>query len=130
MASISGGALRRVGGDSAFQLDARSASFDPDDPSSPLDAFAWSCVDVSSEAAAASVGEVVVPCTDASGAPLSLGGADGVLSFSAGVFAPGNLQFSVVASKDTRTATASSEIEVVPGAPPVVSLVRTSASKG
>ena len=70
------------------------------------------------------------PCTDAAGAPLTLQGSDGILSFAPSVFAPGVLRFSVVASKDTRTAAASTEVEIVPGAPPVVNVVRTSASKG
>ena len=118
IAALAGGGVREAGVDAKLRLDA-SASTDPDDANSTWH-FAWSCLNLTTPAAP-------LACVDADGVDLALmiSGVDNVsLSLPARTLAPHafGYTFTVLATKDTRNASASQRVIVKPGDPPVVSL--------
>ena len=104
-AVVAGGASRQVGRDASFTLDG-SGSNDPDEDTATPFAYAWACAAVDSGA-------------DCSGLALAATATVNVPSSSLSV---GTYRFTLMVSKGSRTASASSSVEVVAGSPPAVAI--------
>ena len=140
IAAIGGGATRVVGADAWLTLDA-SPSYDPDESNSTWH-FAWSCLNVTEQPPSPCVEQRTLTlslfthvtarfcpcyrCVNASGRLLSLliEAVDNVSL----VLPPGSLavddgyHFSVLVMKDSRNASATSNIRIQAGAPPIVNI--------
>jgi len=111
-AVVAGGASRQVGRDASFTLDG-SDSNDPDEDTATPFAYAWACAAVSAGA-------------DCSGLALAATATVNVPSSSLSV---GTYRFTLMVSKGSRTASASSSVEVVAGSPPAVAIADLGADK-
>ena len=116
VAAISGGTTREVGRESWLRLDA-SSSWDPDGENSRLQ-YSWSCMN--------RTGITTTLCANASGHPLAasipVSSANATLSLPPMSLDIGKYEFTVVVSKESRNSSASTNIHITPGSPPVVSI--------
>ena len=122
---ISGGSRRTAGSDSAFQLDASSASYDPDARDIPLDTYVWSCIDLGAVSVEVDPGTTTAttPCAMTNGASLlaSTSGSSGILNLAAGSLPAGRtIRFDLVASRGSRSGSTSVVVDVLAGASAVL----------
>ena len=126
---IAGGEWRGASANTVLELDASSASYDPDNSSVGL-SFTWTCTVVGSAGADLSTvlaanPSIEQPCRDRFGRGLALAGGDasnGVLRVGGHLLPPGMIvRFTVIASKQGRFGSASTLVEVAStyGAPSV-----------
>jgi len=112
IAIISGGTYMQYGVDTSFELDG-SSSYDPDD-TSELFSYFWVCAASSSAASC----DGLTTATDSS-----------ILSVPTLSLPVGDYLFTLIVSKGSRNDTAEVDIEIVAGAPPVISITALTQDK-
>jgi hypothetical protein len=112
VALIAGGSYQQFGRDSSFDLDG-SGSYDPDDSAGSF-SYTWSCEATSSSA-------------DCSG--LTLPSDASTLSVADLILTVGEYTFELLVVKGSRNDTASVDVEIVSGAPPVISITALTEDK-
>jgi hypothetical protein len=112
VAQIGGGTYQQFGRDTSFELDG-SSSYDPDSMGGSF-TYTWSCSAIS---------------TSASCSGLSIDHNVSTLSVPDLTLPIGEYQFQLMVLKDTRNATASVDVDIVAGSPPVIKITKLTKAK-